>query len=386
MSTAVAEPQAPEAAAPEAPQITPETISNLSPEQRDAALFGAPAAQAETKEEPKAEPEVAKPEVKPETASAEPEPPKEEAKPEIEVKEEPEEDGITKNFRLHTDDPKTSAFFKAFKAAQRVNPSVNPIDVAKLVGYDLPGTEAKAPEPEGPSEIELMEQEAKSFADEAARLSGEIDQLDEDTPASTVAKLMRQHGEAQKKHGELTGDIKVAKLKAELSEARQSERSQEQRLEARNATKTEVLKDWPTANDDDSLLGAEVSRLYSEMKADPNHADHTELAKDTGPKWLVEKAVKAMTSRLVKQLGYTEEQAVAAIKGKPVAEAKGPAEVPQAAKTAVPRTAPMAVAGIRPAPEAQPTLDINKIRERAKNDPAFRDKALFGDTSTWVVR
>lgn len=67
-------------------------------------------------------------------------------KPETTEEEEDDEEAptaaatpIAKNFRFHTEDPRMASYLKALKAAQQVNPDVNPAEVAATVGYKMPG-------------------------------------------------------------------------------------------------------------------------------------------------------------------------------------------------------------------------------------------------------
>lgn len=344
---------------PEPTPVTPEALRALSPSERDKLLFDqqpvAPVAE-EKKEE-------AKPVEPTEVVTPTQEPPAEE--------EETEAEKLPKNFRLHTEDPKQSAFLKAFKAAMNVNPQVNPADVARLVGYEMPGAPqvqaAVTEQIPAPDPITVMQQEADA-------LEAQIDEIAAGEPLVTpeIVKLQRDHAKK-------LSDIAVAKVRAEHIRERSAEKAHTERVSARTAIKDAVLQEMPTANDGNSLLGAKIQGLYDAIQADPNHPDRARLAKDDGPRWIAEAARDAAVLELLgSEPNMTMAQARAKVVG--TTEATRPAVTPAKTSTAIPRNAPVAAAKPSGAPEPAP-LDLEKVR----NDPKLRDAAL-GFNGQLIIR
>lgn len=376
-------PAAPVAAPVEAApiEVTP-TVEDVrqvaaDPANRDALLFGgeikAPAKGEDKKadEEPVPAPE---PEVVPPVEVPPVVPPVE--TPPSPTDDDDEEGKLPKNFRFHTDDKKASSFLKALRAAMVTNPKVNPADVAKLVGYEMPGAAPAAPEstpePAGePAHIVAARAELVSLAQQikdSARDNLGSDEV-EDMRLAYTEKLT-----------DLKTELKTQQLRAELAQESADKEAKGKQMTAREASKAATLSDFPTANDGKSLLGKEITLLYSEIQSNPNHPDRARLAQDDGPRWLTERAATSKVAELVTNLGMTEAQALAAVKGtKPTAEAKGPV-VPVKPPTIqqaqpVPRNILVTAPGGAPAPEAV-QLDAAQIRQRASTDPKFRDAAL----------
>jgi hypothetical protein len=216
--------------------------------------------------------------------------------------------------------------------------------------------------------IALLQQEADALA---AEIDGKADDL-----------ITPEFLALSRKYERKMAEIDRAQLLAEFRREQSTERQQASQTTARESSKAEVLADWPTANNDDSLLGAEVARNFHEIAQNPAHPEYARYAQDDGPKWLTEKSVDAVKNRLVTALGYTPEQALAVIHGKPAVEAKGPAAaVTQPASAVIPRTLPVTSPGANP-PANAPTIDPKVLLEQARNNPAMRDAALFtGSTS-----
>lgn len=78
-----------------------------------------------------------------------------------------------RNFRLHTDDPKLASFLKTLKSVQAANPKVNPVEVAALVGYSLPGALAPAAQA-APSEPAPPDPRVEALRAEIAQLEADI--------------------------------------------------------------------------------------------------------------------------------------------------------------------------------------------------------------------
>jgi hypothetical protein len=104
-------------------------------------------------------------------------------------------------------------------------------------------------------------------------------------------------------------------------EQQQQETAEAQiRKAAREKVKAEVLAEYPTAGSDETLLGAEIALQYLALQEKPaSDPDRVRFAQDDGPKWLTERAVAAVQTRLVTNMQLTPEEALAAIKGKPIA-------------------------------------------------------------------
>ena len=290
-----------------------------------------------------------------------------------------EDEPVTKNFRIHTEDPKLSSFFKTFKAAQQVNPNVNPLDVAKIVGYDygdapvegIPGID-NAVEPEQ-STLDIARGELAAIEEKLDSVAS-----NEDLFNASVADLIKQHGKISSK---------ITRL--EIHEDISSRNQETSKISARNQSKEDVLKEYPSANSDDTILGAEIARTFQEIQLDANHPGHAMLARNDGPRWITEQAAQRVISRLQKDLGMTEAQAVAAIrKGNATPEASRPGVSTSFASTTqtrpVPRNVLVTAPGGRYAPE-QNTISKSEALEMARNDPKARDAAL-GWGSNLIIR
>lgn len=350
--------------------ITAESRLSLDPNTRDALLFGeeTPASAAGVEPEPAKEPEIAT-ETEPEAKSDD--------EPEATVEDEPEKilpNRIsTKQFdsreqeaiALRHDLANQGEKISLLEACQRVE--------AKYAGV-TPAADATIPELDtdaGPTEIETLEQEAKALAERLA-------EFDDGLVNAEFRRL-------QSEHAEKLADIKVAKLEAKLASQKQAETAQTQaekaraeRMTAREANKAEVLKEYPTAADAKSPLGKELTLLFNEVNGDPNHPYRAEMAKDTFPAFLTQKAVESKTAEL-KSLGFTAEQATAIIKGQPLETAK-PAKAEQPKQTTVPRTVLVTQAGPKAAPSPKPALTPAEAIAKARANPSFRDEILgFGN-------
>lgn len=365
-------PAAVEAQAPT--EITFENRDLLDSAARDALLFGDSPRQAI--EQPPVEPvveqePVAEAVIEPEPAEVEPE--------------EPDEPHSPKNVRFSGLDPKLSSFLTTLKAAQRSNPNVNPAEVARLVGYEAPevgpkaATEAIPPAEVVPSPLQTMEAE---LADIETRLEA----FDGEVPTAESRALNRELAEK-------LSDIKVAKLEARLEITKQAdtakareEQDQSRKLAGKEVVKSQVLVQYPTANDSTSVLGKEISLIWSQMQADPKHPNWAEYDKDSFPEFITQEAVKSKTIEL-KGYGLSDAQAVSAITGKPIVEAKGPAAVAPATPRPLPRSTPLISAGQTSAPTPAPAITTQQALDRSRTDPKFRDEMLFGSGSNaFVVR
>jgi hypothetical protein len=170
---------------------------------------------------------------------------------------------------------------------------------------------------------------------EADALAARIDELDGEVVTPEYSRLTREHAER-------LADLKLARFEQRMKAEQVAERERAVRLSAREASKAETLQEYPTANDDASLLGGEISRIYGELMSDPGHPDRARFLENDGPRWLTERAVEAVTARLVRDLGYTPRQARAAVQGRVAAEAQGPTE---ATWSGVPRGLPVTARG-----------------------------------------
>lgn len=394
--------QAPAAAetvspAPAAPEVTPtpapvvadvqptaedlsSAVESLSPAERHSILFG--------KDQPKVEPELKAAAKVPEpVAPVVPvEPAPVEAAPVAEVvpvvepvipveAEDADEAKLPKNFRLHTEDPKASAFLQAFKHALRANPNANPAAIAAQVGYDLPTSET--PAPTIPGEATPVQADPISAArEELAQIDAKIDEAGENE-----SLMNKDLAAAIKRRGDLTSLITKMELQGEQHTA--TVRS------AREASKIEVLKEYPTANTPDSVLGKEVDLLYARIQGDPKHPLRADFGKDNFPEILTRAAVASKVEEY-KAVGMSEAQALAAVTGKSTIEAKGPAvpTPPPQTKPATPPPVPRQVLvtgqGGNTTPEAVP-LTADQVLEATRNDPKLRRAALFGGDNGYRV-
>ena len=342
-------------------ELSPEGVRGVDPATRDALLFGEQPAAEEGTDAAKATEDAAAAEAA-----------KAEAEAAKKAEDEEEGDKLTKNFRLHTEDPKQSAFLKAYKSALAVNPNVNPADIARAVGYEAPPAEAKAAaEIPGLGEAPAQADPLAAMQAEANALAEKMAEHDDELVGPELRKLQSEHAA---KLAEIAAIRAVDKYRAEVGDT--------QRRSARETSKAAVLADYPTAGDDATMLGAEIGKQWLEVR-DPAHPDHARFQKNDGPQFLTERAVEAVKARLVATGRFTPEEALAAIKGKPYAEAKGPAGTPptKPVSTAVPKFLGVAAPGNRPAAEPA-TVDVKTLVELAKRDPKLRDAALFGDSGT----
>lgn len=339
----------------------PETIRELTPEQRDAVLFG-------TKSEMQVEPAPVEPTPAPVAPPAEPVPP-------VEPEPEPDSTAHPKNVRISgIEDPKAAAFAIAFAAALRANPHANPIDVAREYGYDLPAVEA-APEP---TQTEI----AAPPHIVAAR--AEIEALDAQLTAEITDGVLLGPELRTKENAITQRKIQLGIMEYQQQEAdrRAVEQDQGHRQTAREASKAAALVQFPTANDANSVLGKEITRQFLEIQANPDDPRNTDLAKDNGPAWLVQQAAAELGTTL-KALGLSDEQVQNALKGKPTAEAKGPVTpdptvIPPrkpAVPAPVPRTVLVTSPGGNPAPVV-PAMTPAQAIEAARNNPALREAVL----------
>jgi hypothetical protein len=221
-----------------------------------------------------------------------------------------------------------------------------------------------------PDPIEVMKQEAKALEDK-------LSEFDDGLITPEFRRL-------QAEYAEKLADIRAAKLEAKFdaqrlqdSIAQREALEQAERRSAREANKAEVLKEYPTANDAKSPLGKEITLLYSEISSDPNHPLRAEMAKDSFPAFLAQKAVESKTAEL-KAVGLTDAQVDAVLKGKPMPKEQVKVEAKTGAKP-VPRTVLVTQAGSKSAPEPAPPMSPREALERARLDPKFRDSVLgFG--------
>lgn len=353
------------------PETAPEVIANLSPEARRAILFGGvPPAPA-----PKAE-EVVPP------VEAEVIPPVEQVPPVVPPVE-PEkllpnrintsqfDDREQEAIALKHDLEKEGEKISLKEACERIEAKYGPRPAAEVT----PPIPAPVVEPAhivaARAELAALSQQIKDTArDELNR-----DEI-EDLRMVYVEKL-----------ADLKSELKISKLKDELSADQLAQAVRTKQITARDASKEATLKEYPTANDDDSLLGAEITKQYLAIQSDTKHPDRARSGADDFPAYLTEKAAKAVSARLQKTLGYTEAQALEAVKGKPVTEAKGPVAPAVPAKTPVPpvpRTILVTAPGGKPAPEPV-AMDAAQIIERANKDPKFRRAVLFGTGPSFAV-
>lgn len=334
--------------------LTPDIVVDLSPDQRKAVLR-------ESFEKPKDAPKPAEP-VVPVEVVAEPVPVAEQVELPAEEKDEPED--ITKNFRLHTTDPKQSAFIKAYKAALAVNPNVNPADVARMVGLE------ETPADEQPTFIpQIPVQHADVTAAQATltALDAQIEAIEDGTLVTKDVKALLT------KRSDALAQLSEAKLRSEFANQREQDRQATRLLTAKEACKIEVLHDYPTASDDNSELGTEIARIYAEVQQ-PSHPDNRRLSTNDFPRWITEKAAKAAVARLTKNLGLTEAQALSAVKGqKP--EATSPAIQPPKQPATVPRTVLVTAPGGQAAPTPL-AMTPQQMLEAARSNPKLRRAAL----------
>lgn len=283
-----------------------------------------------------------------------------------------EEAEFIKNFRVHAPNKLASGFLKAYRAALEANPDANPAEIAAAVGFQLP----QAAKPAVPNAVPGLPV-ATPEQTEIAAIDAKIAEL---TASTSEGTLMTP---------ELTAAIidlgtrkATLQIRGEIAAQRAADQQTATRTQARQASAAELLKQYPTANDSESLLGTEIDRQFLQIKNDPNHPDAAMLRADDGPARLIEKAAATVTARLQKTLGLTEAQARDAISGKPITEAKGPAAPatptqPVKPKTPapVPRTVLVTAPGGKSAPDPTP-IDPTQLRDRASNDPKLRDELL----------
>jgi hypothetical protein len=287
-------------------------------------------------------------------------------------------DDFTKNFRVHTNDAKASAFLKAYKAALAVNPNANPAVIAAGIGYDLPveekgtasGEPAKGAAPEIPGNDPLSVMQARITEIRATLKQAGSDEKLYDSEVQELSDELT----------ELVSEVKAMKVEQKILATLDQRSAHDKALTARQSVKAQVLQEWPTANDDESVLGEEIKLLLGDVTNNPSHPLHAQMGQDNFPAVLTAKAVESKTAKLQKQFGYTKEQALAAIKGKPVAEATSPvtpATPPQKTPAPVPRTILTTTPGGSSAPEAV-AINPAQVLEQLENNPQLRRTVLFG--------
>lgn len=352
-------------------EITPETLSDVAVDARDAVLFGGtPAPSKDSAQEPDAE---TNPPAETEKSSDEPPPSISDA-------------DFTKNFRLHTDNKQFSSYLRALKAAAEVNPNVNPADVARAVGYDsaIYGINADA-QPEAES---VEQSEPPAIAAIRAELENVEVQLDE--AGAEEGLINPQIINLIKEQGRLNAKLGALELRDSLAREASDNAERTSRLTARESVKSQVLKEYPSANSDDSSLGVEIGRLHRFIQSNPQHPDHARISADDYPRWITEQSARNVAARTAKEFGLTEAQALQAMRGKPITEAKGPAVTasPASSNTTtqsrpVPRNVQVTASGGKIAPSGT-TLTFAQLRDVAA-DPKARDAAL-GFGGNMIVR
>lgn len=304
----------------------------------------------------------------------------------------PVDEDHARNFRFtQVNDAKEAAFFQALRTARAVNPNVNPIDVAVSVGYDMPIESDITPAaPATPAA------ETPAAVDPATKLKSEIAELDSklETEAKKESFLTPETDQLYKERADKVAELKAleatAKIRAEM-EADKAETARKATVATRQTVKADVIKEYPTANDDNSELGTELTRVYHEIKSDPNHPDASKLADNNGPRWIVEEAAKRAVARISKNFGLTEAQAREIVVGKkaaPAAPVSPAPPTPTPNKPATPPPVPRTVLVTAPpggsrAPEA-PVMTEAQIMEAARKDPALRRKALFSGNGVTI--
>jgi hypothetical protein len=312
------------------PVMLPET----DPETRDALLFGDVGVEEEGTAEPMTEPEQARERLLPNRIST----------AQFDAR---EQEAIALKHELAKHGEQVSLR----EACERVEAKYAGLQAAAYTRPDM-----LVPEPE-PDAITRLQREAEALA-------ARIDEMDGEVVTPEYSRLAREHAE-------MLADLKVARLEQRMA----AERAHATRMAARESAKAETLRAYPTANDDDSLLGGEIARIYAELSADPGHPDRARFAQDDGPRWITERAVEAVTARLRKS-GFTPAQARAMVERGATAEAPGLAEYSEA-RSAVPRMLPVTARGQRPAAES--VLSMAEALEQARANPQARDEALgFG--------
>lgn len=134
---------------------------------------------------------------------------------------------LTKNFRFHTEDPKLSAYLKTLKAAQKANPAVNPIDIARLVGYEAPGaTAAPASAPAPVATPAQTPPEVQALHDQIAALETQIEEESSvNYDHAKALKLERQRSEKVAELRDLQMDLAAqAEAYAEYQQGFQASR------------------------------------------------------------------------------------------------------------------------------------------------------------------
>lgn len=344
----------------EAP-ITPEIVVDLSPEQRRAVLKESfePAKESPKPAEVK---EEKPPEVAPVVVDAVAAP----ASPADDDEEQPFKEGEKYRTRITTHNAKHAAFLKAFQVASAANPEVNPADVARLVGYDLPAAQEPAyQEPEIPRENPDVTG-ARATLD---ALDAQIEAIEDGAlMTKDVKSLLKQRSDA-------LAQLSEAKLRSEFAQQRQEDKKAERDRIGRGKQecKAEVIKEYPTVADDNSELGTELGRLLGQVE-NPRHPDNWRMSQADFPRWLTEQAATAAVKRLTTNLGLTEAQALSVVKtGK--AEAVSPATPVQKQPATVPRTVLVTAPGGKSAPSATAMTPQQAI-EAARSDPKIRRAAL----------
>lgn len=380
---------------PTAPVVAAEPISlpvddrlNLTHDQRKGLLFGRHAPAAEKPVEaapvtPVVEPPPAPVEAPAVAAPVVPVTPAASAA-QIEDELDPEA-GFTKNFRLHTDDPRHSAFLKAYKAITAVNPKASIADIARSVGLEeTPVVPTNIPgivePPQVPAEIVAAR---AAIAEIEAKIDGAFS--NEELTKPEQAALIKQLGAKNR-------ELSTLEMRHEIAAQRQTEMAQQQGATARQQEMQAVDEAYPALTDPDSDLSLELDRQFFAITGNRAHPDFQKVNAEGFPAYLAEQATQAVAARLMKKNpGMTEAQAAAAVKGsKPAAVAPvspvaptPPVQPTKPQPAPVPRTVLVTAPGGQQAPAAV-TLSIEQIREQAARDPHFRKRAL-GFTGDRVV-
>ncbi len=269
------------------------------------------------------------------------------------------------NGRKHGD----PGFVTLADALQRVRTADNP-----------PAPTPAAPEPPQPSQFEVL---TTSLADAETRLAellankNELLQggrlSDEDTAA-----LDRQILEAQRDASRLETRMEFAKRDEEAMQAQRAASEREATIKARSSVMDRVIQQYPTANDNDSPLGKEVTTLVAELKQ-PGNKDRSILSAENAAEIITERAATRLARKMASEQGIKFADALDSL--------MAPADqTPPESQQTPPRILP----GVG---KQAPTVTLARktgaeVLADVGTDPAKARAALYGTQqgTTWMIR
>jgi len=163
-------------------------------------------------------------------------------------------------------------------------------------------------------------------------------------------------------------------------EQAQTQRAQQSAaVQARDTVMQEVLKEYPTAGNDKTYLGARVAAKIAEIQGNPNHPERALLSGNDAPRKIVAHVESELLPEVTGSLGFTEAQALSFLRTGKATAAQPPAPTQTTGPQPVPRTLGVTAPGATAAPVQTPQPSAQDILNASLLDPSLAEKALgFG--------